>query len=190
MESDRITKFKDIVAGLAPEKQKELALRMKGMSEEQRNAVIDRMIAISEQHKLEITAKPKVLANSGRVSGRNDNLYEIRSPEEGEEPVEKLEIVKNPVKRQAKPEASRPQQRPIKKAEPSIARAGRDMIAKQIEQKKIEDEQAQIRKEHHKEVAKKAVKFVFVCLGRILATAVCTLILVLAGFYTFLGIIM
>ena len=189
MESDNLAKFKEIVKSLPQEKQKELALRMKGMSEKERVAVINRMVEISEQRKLEITAKPKVLVNSGRVSDMPSHDPEIRPGDFRKEVPDRLEIVKNPVKR-SNPQASRPQQRPIKKAEPSVARAGREMVARQIEQKKAEAEQAQIKKEHRKEFAIKALKFTGVCLGRLMATVVCTLILTVAGFYTFLGIIM
>ena len=196
METNNIAKFQKIVAGLAPEKRRELALRMKGMSEKERMAVVDRMVELSEQRKIEITARPKVLATSGRVADaprRND--YVIEQPRiwtERDYPDDnKIEIVKNPVKRNTAPaKASRPQQRPIKKVEPVAAREGREQILRQIEQKKIEAEQAELRRQKNKTVAKKAVKFFFVSLGRMLALVVCTLAIVIAGLYTFLGIIM
>ena len=134
METNNIAKFQKIVAGLAPEKRRELALRMKGMSEKERMAVVDRMVELSEQRKIEITARPKVLATSGRVADaprRND--YVIEQPRiwtERDYPDDnKIEIVKNPVKRNTTPaKASRPQQRPIKKVEPVAAREGREQI--------------------------------------------------------------
>jgi exopolysaccharide biosynthesis protein len=196
MESNNIAKFQKIVAGLAPEKRRELALRMKGMSEKERMAVVDRMVELSEQRKIEITARPKVLATSGRVAeAPRRNNYVIEQPRtwtDRDYPDDnKIEIVKNPVKRNTAPaKASRPQQRPIKKAEPVAARAGREQILKQIEQKKIEAEQAELRKEKRKTVARKAVKIFFTGVGRILTVAVCTLVLLVAGLYTFLGIIM
>ena len=196
MESNNIAKFQKIIAGLAPEKRRELALRMKGMSEKERMAVVDRMVELSEQRKIEITARPKVLATSGRVAeAPRRNNYVIEQPRtwtDRDYPDDnKIEIVKNPVKRNTAPaKASRPQQRPIKKAEPVAARDGREQILRQIEQKKIEAEQAELRKEKQKAVAKKAVKIFFTGVGRILTVAVCTLVLLVAGLYTFLGIIM
>jgi exopolysaccharide biosynthesis protein len=196
MESNNIAKFQKIVAGLAPEKRRELALRMKGMSEKERMAVVDRMVELSEQRKIEITARPKVLATSGRVAeAPRRNNYVIEQPRtwtDRDYPDDnKIEIVKNPVKRNTAPaKASRPQQRPIKKAEPVAARAGREQILRQIEQKKIEAEEAELRKEKRKVFAKKAVKFFFTSVGRLLTVVICTLILVIAGLYTFLGIIM
>ena len=147
MESNNIAKFQKIVAGLAPEKRRELALRMKGMSEKERMAVVDRMVELSEQRKIEITARPKVLATSGRVAeAPRRNNYVIEQPRtwtDRDYPDDnKIEIVKNPVKRNTTPsKAARPQQRPIKKAEPVAARAGREQILRQIEQKKIEAEE-------------------------------------------------
>ena len=196
MESNNIAKFQKIVAGLAPEKRRELALRMKGMSEKERMAVVDRMVELSEQRKIEITARPKVLATSGRIAeAPRRNNYVIEQPRtwtDRDYPDDnKIEIVKNPVKRNTAPaKASRPQQRPIKKAEPVAARAGREQILRQIEQKKIEAEEAELRKEKRKVFAKKAVKFFFTSVGRLLTVVICTLILVIAGLYTFLGIIM
>ena len=196
MESNNIAKFQKIVAGLAPEKRRELALRMKGMSEKERMAVVDRMVELSEQRKIEITARPKVLATSGRVAEAPiRNNYVIEQPRtwtDKDYPDDnKIEIVKNPVKRNTTPsKAARPQQRPIKKAEPVAARAGREQILRQIEQKKIEAEEAELRKEKRKVFAKKAVKFFFTSVGRLLTVVICTLILVIAGLYTFLGIIM
>ena len=70
MESENIAKFQKIVAGLPPEKRAELCRRLKGMSKEEGMAVINRMVEISEQRKIEITARPKVLAASGRVADR------------------------------------------------------------------------------------------------------------------------
>ena len=67
MESDNIAKFKEIVAGLSPEKKKEIRARMQGMSKDEAMVFINRMVEISEQRKIEITARPKVLAGSGRV---------------------------------------------------------------------------------------------------------------------------
>ena len=196
MEANNIAKFQKIVAGLAPEKRRELALRMKGMSEKERMAVVDRMVELSEQRKIEITARPKVLAASGRVSeapARTD--YEIKTPRTWTDRDYaddcKIEIVKNPVKKNTAPaKAARPQQRPIKKAQPVVAKDGREQILRQIEQKKIEAQEAEIRKEKRKVFAKKAVKVFFTSIGRLLTVVLCTLVLVIAGLYTFLGIIM
>ena len=196
METNNIAKFQKIVAGLAPEKRRELALRMKGMSEKERMAVVDRMVELSEQRKIEITARPKVLAASGRVADApRRSSYVIEQPRtwsDREYPDDnQIEIVKNPVKRNTAPaKASRPQQRPIKKAEPVASRDGREQILRQIEQKKLEAKQAELRKEKQKAVAKKAVKIFFTGIGRLLTVAVCTLVLLVAGLYTFLGIIM
>ena len=196
MESENIAKFQKIVAGLPPEKRAELCRRLKGMSKEEGMAVINRMVEISEQRKIEITARPKVLAASGRVAERPSRTdYEVRTPRtytyRNDTDDNRIEIVKNPVKKNAAPaKASRPQQRPIKRAEPVVAKDGREQILRQIEQKKIEAEEAKLRKEKRKVFAKKAVKFFFTSVGRLLTVVICTLILVIAGLYTFLGIIM
>ena len=199
MESDNIAKFKEIVAGLSPEKRKEIRARMQGMSKDEAMVFINRMVEISEQRKIEITARPKVLANSGRVADAPRTDYEVRETRTwtpGKEAPKKLsddkiEIVKNPNKpRTVNPNASRPNQRPIKKVEPSVARAGREQVARQIEQRQLERIEAELRKEKQKEFAKKAGKFTLVCLGRTMITLLATLVIVLAGFYSFLYIIM
>ena len=191
MEPEKIARFKEIVRGLSPDKRNELMVRMKGMSQDEKMAVIDRMVGIYEQRKIEITARPKVLAGNGRDVEAPRSGYEVTGTRTWNEPyAPPIEIVKNPDTRSARPQASRPANRPIKKVEPSVARAGRELAAAENRRREQELQQAQIRKEHNKAVAKKAVRFTFVCLARLLATIVCTLVIVLAGFYTFLCIIM
>ena len=140
MDSDNLAKFRKIADGLPPEKQKELYARLRGMSKEEAMTIVNRMVEISEQRKIEITARPKVLAGGGRVSdeprvSRTD--YEVKAPrtwkDKGDVDDNKIEIVKNPAVRTNKPQASRPVQRPIKRVEPAVARAGREQIARQIE---------------------------------------------------------
>ena len=53
METDNLTKFRKIVAGLEPEKREALMARMKGMSKEEAMGMVDRMVEISEQRKIE-----------------------------------------------------------------------------------------------------------------------------------------
>ncbi|MBR3247187.1 MAG: phosphodiester glycosidase family protein [Clostridiales bacterium] len=198
MESDNLAKFRKIADSLPPEKRKELYARMKGMSREEAMVIVDRMVEISEQHKLEITARPKVLAGNGGVSERPSvphTDYEVRthSPRTVKQPNDdnRLEIVKNPsVKTPVQPSASRPMQRPIKKVEPAVARAGREQVARQIEQRELAMIEAELIREKRKDTAKRAGKFALVCLGRVLATVLATLVIVLAGFYAFLEIIM
>lgn len=195
MEHENVAKFKQIVQSLPEEKRKELQQRMKGMSKEEAMAVVNRMVEISEQRKIEITARPKVLAKSGRVNeapARTD--YEVRSPrtwaDKNDSDDTKIEIVKNPAKKPVAPKAARPQQRPIKKAEPAVAHAGRDLVAKQIEQKEMAAIEAELKKQKNIETAKKVGKIALTWTGRLLATAVSTLVILLAGFYVFLNIIM
>ncbi len=199
MESDNIAKFKEIVAGLSPEKKKEIRARMQGMSKDEAMVFINRMVEISEQRKIEITARPKVLAGSGRVAESPRTDYEVRETRTWTPAKEapkklsddKIEIVKNPNKpRTTNPSASRPTQRPIKKVEPSVARAGREQVARQIELRQLERIETELRKEKQKEFAKRAGKFTLVCFGRFVATLLATLVIVLAGFYSFLYIIM
>ena len=169
METDNLTKFRKIVAGLEPAKREALMARMKGMSKEEAMGMVDRMVEISEQRKIEITARPKVLAGNGREVSSRVADYEETSPRTYREVPEdsKIEIVKNPGRRVPATQTARPQQRPIKRAEPAVARAGRNQA-----------------------FAKKALKISAKYLGRALGVAAATLVLVLAGFYTFLGIIM
>lgn len=198
METDNLTKFKQIVASLPADKRKALHEKIMSMSKEERMAAINRMVEISEQRKIEITARPKVLAGNSRGSYAPSTDYEVRTPRTWSDKTEtddsKIEIVKNPGNknpvRKNNPHAARPQQRPIKKVEPSVARAGRDMVAKQIEQKEMAAIEAELKKAKTKAAAKKAAKFTLVCLGRVLATVGCTLVIALAGFYVFLQIIM
>lgn len=208
MESENLAKFRKIVDNLPPEKRKEIYARMKGMSREEAMTIVDRMVEISEQHKIEITARPKVLAGNGSANDlpRAPSAdYEIKTPgtwtEKKPHDDNKLEIVKNPqvktangknpnVKIQKQPVASRPMQRPIKRVEPAVARAGREQVARQIEQRELAKIEAELIKEKNKETAKKACKFALVCLGRVMATLLATLVIVLAGFYAFLEIIM
>lgn len=204
MGSDNLAKFRKIVDGLPPEKRDALYARLKGMSREEAMKVVDRMVEISEQHKIEITARPKVLAGGGSVSepprapGAD---YEIKTPKtwteekphDASKDDNRLEIVKNPsVKSQPtkRPVASRPMQRPIKKVEPAVARAGREQVARQIEQRELAIIEAELQKEKKRESLKRAGKFALVCFGRVMATLFATLVIVLAGFYSFLAIIM
>lgn len=217
MESDNTAKFRKIVESLPPEKRKEIYARLKGMSRDEAMVVVNRMVEISEQRKIEITARPKVLAGGARApeaprAPRTD--YEVRNPRTwtGRKDADdnKIEIVRNPsanpsAKPSAKssvkpsanpsvktsaPRASRPAQRPIKKVEPAVARAGREQVARQIEQMELESIEAELRREKNIEFAKRAGKFALVCFGRLMATVLATLVIVLAGFYSFLGIIM
>ena len=194
MESEKLSKFHKIVDELAPEKREQLYARMKGMSKEEAMKVVDRMVTISEQRKIEITARPKVLAGGAREAAPVRTDYEVRTPRTWTEKKipddRKIEIVKNPGNKSNRPQVSKPVQRPVKKAEPAVARAGREQVAKKIEQRQIEAIEAELKKQKNKELAGRAVKFTFVCLGRLLATVLATLVIVLAGFYTFLGIIM
>ena len=206
MESENLAKFRKIVDDLPPEKRKEIYARMKGMSREEAMTIVNRMVEISEQHKIEITARPKVLAGNGHANEiprvpRAD--YEIKAPgirtEKKTHDDNKLEIVKNPSFKTAngkkpnvktQPVASRPMQRPIKRVEPAVARAGREQVARQIEQRELAKIEAELQKQKNKETAKKTLKFTLVCLGRAMATLLATLVIVLAGFYAFLVIIM
>ena len=167
MESDNLAKFKKIVAGLSPEKRKQIYDRMKGMSKEEAMAVIDRMVEISEQRKIEITARPKVLAGTDvflKMTPSTD--YEVKVTAHMDRKAlsddSKIEIVKNPGKKstqQDKLQLPDPQQHPIKKVEPSVARAGRDQVARQIEQKRVAALKLNsARKEKNKETVKKAGK--------------------------------
>ena len=192
METDNLTKFRKIVAGLEPAKREALMARMKGMSKEEAMGMVDRMVEISEQRKIEITARPKVLAGNGREVSSRVADYEETSPRTYREVPEdsKIEIVKNPGRRVPATQAARPQQRPIKRAEPAVARAGRNQVAMKIAQREREAYEAQQKKERNQAFAKKALKISAKYLGRALGVAAATLVLVLAGFYTFLGIIM
>ena len=192
METDNLTKFRKIVAGLEPAKREALMARMKGMSKEEAMGLVDRMVEISEQRKIEITARPKVLAGGGREAVAPGADYEVTRPRTYREiPDESgIEIVKNPGRRAPSTHAVRPQQRPIKRAEPAVARAGRNQVAMKIAQREREAYEAQMKKERNQVFAKKALKISLKYLGRAMCVAVTTLALVLAGFYTFLGIIM
>jgi len=215
MGSDNLAKFRKIADSLPPEKRNELYARLKGMSREEAMTVVDRMVEISEQHKIEITARPKVLAGgtSSDAPRASHTDYEVKTPgtwtdrkvHSGNKDDNKLEIVKNPSVRSqpsrqpagqsAKqpgnmPSASRPVQRPIKRVEPAVARAGREQVARQIEQRELALIEAELRKEKNKETVKRAGKFALVCFGRLMATVLATLVIFLAGFYSFLWIIM
>ena len=64
------------------------------------------------------------------------------------------------------------------------------MVAKQIEQRELAAIEEELQKQKTKETVKKAAKITLEVVAKALATVVCTLIIVLAGFYTFLEIIM
>lgn len=192
METDNLTKFRKIVAGLEPEKREALMARMKGMSKEEAMVMVDRMVELSEQRKIEITARPKVLAGSGREVSVSRTDYEVRRPSTYTEIPEdrNIEIVKNPGRRVAAPSNFKPAQHPVKRAEPAVARAGRDQVARQIEYRQRLALLEQEKKARKNALIKKVLRISGKYLGRVMATAVLTLVLVLAGFYTFLGIIM
>ena len=106
MGSDNLAKFRKIADSLPPEKRNELYARLKGMSREEAMTVVDRMVEISEQHKIEITARPKVLAGgtSSDAPRASHTDYEVKTPgtwtdrkvHSGNKDDNKLEIVKNP----------------------------------------------------------------------------------------------
>ena len=191
METDNLTKFRKIVAGLEPEKREALMARMKGMSKEEAMVMVDRMVEISEQRKIEITARPKVLAGNGRAVETSRTDYEVRRPRTYTEMPDdrQIEIVKNPGRRTV-PSNFQPQQHPVKRVQPAVARAGRDQVAKQIayrERLALLEQEKQARKNA---LVKKVLRITGKYAGRVMATVLLTLVLVLAGFYTFLGIIM
>ena len=192
METDNLTKFRKIVAGLEPAKREALMARMKGMSREDAMGLVDRMVEISEQRKIEITARPKVLAGGGREESSQVSDYFVSRPRTYREAPDdsKIEIVKNPGRKVSAPANFRPEQRPVKRAEPAVARAGRDQVARRIalrEQLAIAEQQ---KKERNSAIARKVLRVTGKYAARVFGTAVLTLVLVLAGFYTFLGIIM
>ena len=192
METDNLTKFRKIVAGLEPAKREALMARMKGMSKEEAMVLVNRMVEISEQRKIEITARPKVLAGGGREVSAPVADHEVTRPRTYREmpDISGIEIVKNPDRRTPSTRAVRPQQRPIKRAEPAVARAGRNQVAMMIAQRAREAFEAQQKKTRNQVLARKVLKKSLKYLGRVMCVAVTTLALVLAGFYTFLGIIM
>ena len=121
MESDNTAKFRKIVESLPPEKRKEIYARLKGMSRDEAMVVVNRMVEISEQRKIEITARPKVLAGGARApeaprAPRTD--YEVRNPRTwtGRKDADdnKIEIVRNP---SANPSA-KPSAKPSVKQDP------------------------------------------------------------------------
>ena len=192
METDNLTKFRKIVAGLEPEKREALMARMKGMSKEEAMVMVDRMVELSEQRKIEITARPKVLAGSGREVEVSRTDYEVRRPSTYTEIPEdrNIEIVKNPGRRVAAPSNFKPAQHPVKRAEPAVARAGRDQVARQIEYRQRLAMLEQEKKARKNALIKKVLRISGKYLGRVMATVLLTLVLVFAGFYVFLGIIM
>ena len=192
METDNLTKFRKIVAGLEPSKREALMARMKGMSREEAESLVDRMVEISEQRKIEITARPKVLAGSGREVASSGTDYVVSRPRTYREAPDdsKIEIVKNPGRRIAAPNNSRPDQRPVKRAEPAVARAGRDQVARTIAQREQLAIAEQQRKARNAYLTRKILRVTGKYVARVMGTTLLTLVLVLAGFYTFLGIIM
>ncbi|PWJ70396.1 exopolysaccharide biosynthesis protein [Ruminococcaceae bacterium R-25] len=192
METDNLTKFRKIVAGLEPEKREALMARMKGMSKEEAMVMVDRMVELSEQRKIEITARPKVLAGSGREVEASRIDYEVRRPSTYTEIPEdrNIEIVKNPGRRVAAPSNFKPAQHPVKRVEPAVARAGRDQVARQIEYRQRFALLEQEKKARKNALVKKVLRISGKYLGRAMATVLLTLVLVFAGFYVFLGIIM
>ncbi len=194
MEHEKLTKFRKIVDGLEPAKRTEIYARMKGMSREEAEVFVDRMVKISEQRKIEITARPKVLAGNVPASDLPRRDYELSEPQPRtyrKAPDDsKIEIVKNPGRRVSQPSDFRPAQHPVKKVQPSVARAGRDQVARQIELRKQAAIAERIRKEQNQETAKKIAKISLKIFSKVMATVAATLVILLAGFYTFLGIIM
>lgn len=192
MNQENLTKFRTIVDGLEPSKREAVLARMKGMSKEEAMVFVDRMVKASEQRKIEITARPKVLAGNMPAETPSANYYQPRRSEAYTEVYEDsdIEIVKNPGRRTAVPQNSRPQQRPVKKVEPAVARAGREQVANRIAQRERAAIEAQQRKERNGIIVKKFLKVTGKFALRTMAVVLSTLIVFLAGFYTFLGIIM
>ena len=176
METDNLTKFRKIVAGLEPAKREALMARMKGMSREEAESLVDRMVEISEQRKIEITARPKVLAGSGREVASSGTDYVVSRPRTYREAPDdsKIEIVKNPGRRIAAPNNSRPDQRPVKRAEPAVARAGRDQVARTIAQREQLASLEQQRKARNAFLTRKILRVTGKYLARVMGTAVLT----------------
>ena len=114
METDNLTKFRKIVAGLEPAKREALMARMKGMPKEEAMTLVDRMVEITEQRKIEITERPKVLAGNGRAAMAPSADYVVSRPRTYREMPDDsdIEIVRNPGRKVTSPANIRPQLTP------------------------------------------------------------------------------
>ena len=214
MSINNVTKFQNIVATLDPAKKQALYTKMKGLPENERNEMIDKVVAMYETRKLKIeqpvTAGGTLPPNNyGRTYERSDNRLAGRKTMWVEDrssrithPIKagtaKTPAVKNvkvsnsaaAVTAVRRPGAKPPIQRKAVHA-PAAAGAGPvSTVIRRTPVKKVSAAAEAARKRQQAETMRKVAKTALMVAGRTALVFVFSLVLILAGFYSFLCIMM
>ena len=219
MSDNNVTKFKHIVAGLDPAKKSALYQKMKSLSEDGRNEMIDKVVAAYETRKMTIEQPVAAGRNTppanystlptrrnDQFAGRNimwvdDRKNRLKTPIKASSANRvNANAVKNTkgqvqvrngagVVAVRRPGATPPIQRRAIAAQGAGAGSVSVPVRRTVSRREALRAEAE-RKEQQKELARKIAKTALLALGRGSVVLVFSLVIVLAGFYSFLGIIM
>ena len=210
MGNNNVTKFQYIIAGLEPAKKQALYQKMKSLPENERNEMIDKIVAVYETKKLKIeqpvTAGNIPPNNYGRtMPGRNERFSD-RNTMWVDDRV-KRNIKRDPARRTVnvsvnsrggsaaaiqavrRPGAMPPIQHRAQ-AVPMRAGSSAALVTRRTPVKKISSVSEAELKRQKSEAVRQAGKVALMVAGRASIVLVFTLVLVLCGFYSFLGILM
>ena len=217
MSINNVTKFQNIVAGLEPAKKQALYQKMKGLPENERNEMIDKVVAAYETRKLTIEQPVHAGAalpsnNYGRTYRRSDDRRSARKTMWVDDhrmpsnrvthPIKagtgnKAGIKKTSISNSAaavtavrRPGMKPPIQRKAVYAPAASGAANASIAIRRTPVKKISAAAEAERKKRQAEILRKVGKTTLMVAGRAAIVTVFSLALIFAGFYTFLEIMM
>ena len=211
MSINNVTKFQHIVAGLDPAKKQALYKKMKGLPDNERNEMIDKVVAAYETRKMTIeqpVAAGAVLPpnNYGRtyeksgsrlserktmwVDDRSNRItHPIKAGTGSKVGIKKVSNSASQVTAVRRPGAKPPIQRKASYV-PAAGAASTSIAIRRTPVKKVSASAEAERKRQQAELLRKAGKTALVVIGRGAVVTIFSLVLILCGFYTFLGVMM
>ena len=217
MSINNVTKFQNIVAGLEPAKKQALYQKMKGLPENERNEMIDKVVAAYETRKLTIEQPVHAGAalppnNYGRTYRRSDDrrsarrtmwvddhrmpsnrvTHPIKAGTGNKAGIKKTSISNSAAAVTAvrRPGMKPPIQRKAVYAPAASGAANASIAIRRTPVKKISAAAEAERKKRQAEILRKVGKTTLMVAGRAAIVTVFSLALIFAGFYTFLEIMM
>lgn len=211
MSNNNVTKFQHIVAGLEPAKKQALYQKMKSLPENERNEMIDKVVAVYETRKLKIEQPvpagiilpPNNYGRSAPHRSERKTMWVDDRPERNVRNVPSNRIT-HPIKAEtAKNNALKPV--PVSASAATVTAVRRPGAKPPIQRKAAYTPALNARngahtvssarteaagKEQRSAAAKKVLKIALITAGRASLVLVLTLILICCGFYSFLGIMM
>ncbi len=220
MSENNVTKFQHIVAGLDPAKKQALYKKMKSLPESGRNEMMDKVVAAYETRKMTIEQPVAAGRNTPpanystapvrrneRFSGRNTMWVDdraIRNGKRANAPRASMNMTSNRNNRPVntynmritpsgtvavRRPASMPPM-PRRNVTGIQARSGAALIAAKLAARQQAERAEAERKALQRETVRKVVKTSLMVLGRASIVAFFSLVIILCGFYSFLGILM